>query len=151
DYGAVGDGTTDDTMALQKALDDLRTVMTNTWSTLYFPPGTYLITAGLTTTRMTQDDYMTDIVGDDPDTTTIAWDGPAGGTMFSLDAWYNKVSRLTFDGKTTAGIGLSRGPGFATYGELSDLVFKDFQQGAGILLGSNMTQGIAEQAVLRDR
>lgn len=38
DYGAKGDGVSDDTENVQKALNDL-----NSYSTLYFPPGTYKI------------------------------------------------------------------------------------------------------------
>ena len=39
DHGAVGDGTTDDTLAIQAAIDALET--SNTHNTLYFPKGTY--------------------------------------------------------------------------------------------------------------
>jgi hypothetical protein len=42
-YGAKGDGTTDDTAALQKALDD----MMGLHKVLYFPNGTYLVSATL--------------------------------------------------------------------------------------------------------
>jgi hypothetical protein len=151
DYGASGDGTTDDTAALQKALDDLKSVRTNTWSVLYLPAGTYRITSQLTTTRSAHSDYLGgDIVGEDPATTTLVWDGAAGGTILLLDAWYNKVSRLTFDGKGKAALGLVRAGGFATYGELSDLQFRDFTGGC-LLLGNGAGGGIAEQAVVRDR
>lgn len=40
DYGAKGDGVTDDTVALQSAL--------NTNQSIYFPPATYIISSGLT-------------------------------------------------------------------------------------------------------
>jgi hypothetical protein len=43
DYGAVGDGTTDDTAAIQAAIDDWKT----TGATIFFPRGTYKITATL--------------------------------------------------------------------------------------------------------
>ena len=39
DFGAKGDGTTDDSNAIQAALTDLKTVMTNSYSVLYFPAG----------------------------------------------------------------------------------------------------------------
>lgn len=42
-YGAKGDGTTDDTAALQKALDDIMGLH----KVLYFPNGTYLVSATL--------------------------------------------------------------------------------------------------------
>jgi hypothetical protein len=41
DYGAKGDGVTDDTPAIQAAINDLRNMPGNAWSTLYFPAGVY--------------------------------------------------------------------------------------------------------------
>jgi hypothetical protein len=78
------------------------------------------------------------------------WDGAAGQIMLSLDAWYAKVSRLTFDGKSKASIGLYRGDTFSTGCELSDLQFKDM--GIGVQFGGGLAGadgGQAEHAVLR--
>jgi hypothetical protein len=150
DYGAKGDGTTDDTAAMQAALNDLKNVQTNSWSVLYFPSGTYKITQTLTTTRSLHNDYHgAQIIGQDPNTTSIVWAGASGGTMFSWDAWYDKISRLTFDGKGLAGRGLWRIGGFTTYSEISDTIFKDIN--VCIDLGENSGGGIAEQMILRDR
>src|SRR5699024_6412044 len=44
DYGALGDGITDDTISIQKALDEL---VEQGGGTLYFPAGTYLVTKPL--------------------------------------------------------------------------------------------------------
>ena len=49
DYGAVGDGKTDDTAAIQKGLDDLQLHKDSV--VLYFPAGTYRITETVSTTR----------------------------------------------------------------------------------------------------
>lgn len=64
DYGAIGDGTTDDTKAIQKAISDgnrcAPTVCkstTRTPATVYFPGGTYLISEAII------DYYYTQIVG----------------------------------------------------------------------------------------
>ena len=45
DFGATGDGLTDDTAAIQRALDQLYTIQTNpqTRRSLYFPAGKYLV------------------------------------------------------------------------------------------------------------
>ncbi|MFY0540031.1 glycosyl hydrolase family 28-related protein [Nannocystis pusilla] len=153
DYGANPDDNEDDAPSIQLALNELRTVESNTWNVLYFPRGEYLIGSQLTTVRgaHAHNDYLgADIVGEDPETTSLIWRGPVGGTMMQLDAWYNKVSRLTFDGQNTASIGLERSGKYATYGELSDLQFKDFT-GAALLLGNGTVGGQAEQAILRSR
>ena len=67
DFGAVGNGVTDDTAAIRTALNALKNVHTNTWSVLYFPAGTYRITRPLTTSRSSNQDYFgADIIGADP-------------------------------------------------------------------------------------
>src|SRR5437879_1790745 len=49
DHGAVGDGKTDDTAAIQKGLDDLRQHRKH--CVLFFPAGTYRITQTVQTVR----------------------------------------------------------------------------------------------------
>ena len=84
DFGAKGDGTTDDTAAIQAALDALKAVQTNTWSVLYFPSGTYKITQALTTTRATHHDYLgAQIIGQDPNTTSMIWPARQGASCSS--------------------------------------------------------------------
>jgi hypothetical protein len=95
DYGAQGDGKADDTAAIQKALDDLR--QHKKFCVLYFPAGTYRVTATVKTTRKAHTDCMCAIVGEDPDTTILHWDGPAGGTLFQYDTWYAAIRRLTLE------------------------------------------------------
>jgi hypothetical protein len=53
-YGAVGNGSANDTTAIQAAIDDSSTPYSNTYrGVLYFPPGTYNITSSLTFERST--------------------------------------------------------------------------------------------------
>ena len=44
DFGAVGDGLTDDTAAIQSAVNRLKTITDSLPATLYFPPGSYKVT-----------------------------------------------------------------------------------------------------------
>jgi hypothetical protein len=153
DYGAKGDGVTDDTAAIQAAMEDLRNMPGNRWSTLYFPAGTYRLEKTLLNQRRQHNDWLgCQIMGEDPATTILQWHGAEGQWMWGLDAWYCKVSRFTFDGRGRAGTGLMRWNNFSTYCELSDLWFKDIK-GNGICLGSatNNHEGQAEHAIERCR
>lgn len=146
DYGAVGDGKADDTAALQRAFTDLTKHEKS--CVLFIPKGTYRLTATVKTVRKEHADGMAiAVIGEDPATTILRWDGPQGGAMFQWDAWYSKISRLTFDGAKRAGTELLYGPAFSTYNETSDIIFRDAQ--AGLVLGANETNGQAENEVLR--
>ena len=148
DYGAVGDGKADDTVALQKALDEL--VLHKRSNVLFIPSGTYRITRTLKTSRTshTQGQGIT-LVGENPETTVLSWDGASGKTMFKWDAWYSKISRLTLDGQGKAGTGLQYGPAFSTYNETSDMYFRDMD--TCLLFGGKGYKGQAENEVLRSR
>ncbi len=146
-YGAVGDGKTDDTAAIQKGLDELR--FHKEFCVLYFPAGTYRITQPLKTVRESHTESMgISLIGEHPLNTAILWDGQKGAEMIRYSAWYSKISRLTLDGAGKAAVCLAYGPGFSTYNETSDMVFKDAR--IGLLLGG-AAHGQAENAVLRCR
>jgi hypothetical protein len=123
-YGAMGDGTTDDTAALQRALNDLGTPSHS--SVLFLPAGTYRITATLIMTSQ----IWVSLLGADPSTVTIRWDGPVGGTMLLANGVrYSRWGRITWDGHGRALTAVHHRwdgvvPGGATGNEHADEVFK---------------------------
>jgi hypothetical protein len=149
DYGASGDGQTDDTTALQKALDDLHRE-DRKFFVLYLPAGTYRVTRTLILFREKHNQSKdVSIIGEDPATTTLRWDGPADGVMLDYGAWYSKLGRLTFDGRGKARTAIAHGKSFATYNEFFDVFIRDV--GIGIEAGALGGQGLAETTVLRCR
>src|ERR1017187_7518514 len=104
DYGAVGDGKADDTAALQKAFDELG--YTKKHNVLYLPAGTYRITA----TLVMKNRLGVSILGEDPATVKILWDGAQDGAM----TWFNGVAysrwgRITWDGAGKAKVAIDHG------------------------------------------
>lgn len=85
DFGAKGDGTVDDTAALQKAIDAARAH--GKGALAYLPQGQYAVSATL---RLTGADYT---VAGSGFGTAIIWKGPAGGTTLEVTA----PERLTLE------------------------------------------------------
>lgn len=150
DYGARGDGVTDDTAAWQAALDDIGVVGKR--AVLYVPAGTYRITAMLTM----KGKRGVSIIGEDPQTTVVRWAGADGGTMLDIyGVAYSRFGRLTWDGAGKAGTALHHwftnpngGNYFPTHLEHTDEIFKDAQF---CLRAGKMGGGVAEGVVKRSR
>jgi hypothetical protein len=158
--GAVGDGNTDDTLALQKGLNALST---GAAQVLYLPPGTYKITATLNLTGSPQSGAAAfgwggvGIIGADPLTTTIKWAGPAGLPMLVQNGGLGtRYDRITWDGANAAGYGVAHwwnAQGGGIYGgsfEHQDEVFENMAIGiiAG-RMGANYGQLDSEGQVRR--
>lgn len=96
--GVVGDGVADDTAALQSVLNTVKSGMV-----IYFPPGTYRITAMLT---MTGPALGTALIGHGRET-RLLWDGEEGGKMLREDGFAQnaRYEGFVFDGKGKADIG----------------------------------------------
>lgn len=146
DYGAAGNGSSDDTSALQKALDDLG--QGNNSRVLYIPAGTYLISRNVILNPMAK----IGIVGEDPRRSIIKWNGPNGGNLLTLSGVaYSKINRLTFDGNRKASVLVDEawsgsGNYFDNMDEYADDIFQNAEMG---IRGGNLGAGANESAVWR--
>jgi hypothetical protein len=147
-YGAIGDGRADDTAAVQRALTELGT--SGHSPVLFLPTGRYRITHTLTLAHA----LWLSVIGEDPDTTAIVWDGPQGGTMLLVNGLaYSRINRLSFDGRKTAAVAVEQtydntAPHFDTGNEYADDVFADVQFG---IHGGFKGFGFAETSIVRAR
>ena len=143
-YGAAGDGVTDDTAAIQRGLNDLG--RPGKPQVLYFPPGTYKLTATLLLTGLQwrgSGNFRwggVSLIGDSPTTTRIKWFGPPGTAMLTQDGGFGtRYSRLTWDGSATAQYGIAQwwntteGHVYGGGTEHQDEVFQDMA--IGIMAG----------------
>ncbi len=113
-HHAVGDGTNDDTQAIQDALNLASQVgltlnnypLTTNQTTVYLPPGTYKISSTLKWNTGGYGIYGTALVGCGSNT-TIAWYGPPGGNMFfSTGVSHSRYCGLRWDGRNLAASGV---------------------------------------------
>jgi len=128
DFGAKGDGVTDDSAAIQKGLSAISTSHDKAdVAVLWFPAGKYRITSTLTMAGKNG----VSVIGEDPTTTTIAWDGPKGGTMiFTSGITRSRMLRITMDGSNSADTGFNvfwdaQTPYYPAFIYLTDMIFED--------------------------
>jgi len=146
EYGAIGDGISDDTNAIQSAFNLLKSQSLR--KVVYFPAGIYRITQTLEVSGESGLSCLgIGLIGEHPDTTIFRWDGASGGIMLDYSAWYSRIGRVTFDGVGKAGTILRHGYNFSTNNEICDTIFQDAE--FGIEVGHNDGQGIAETTVRR--
>src|SRR3989454_3386504 len=145
-YGAAGNGMADDTLAIQRGLNELG--KPDHSPVLFLPTGTYRITKTLVLASR----INVSIVGEDPATTTIIGDGEPGGTMVWLNGIaYSRFVRLTFQGKRNASVAVEQSwdmthPHFDTGNEYSDDRFVDVEYG---IHGGFKGGGFAETSIRR--
>jgi len=94
DYGAKGDGTTDDTTAIQAAID---AAVAAGGGIVFFPAGTYLISAFLNVLSLIASaKYNVKLVGVSQTASVIR--RKTAGTMVEIAGFYNGVVNLGFNG-----------------------------------------------------
>jgi hypothetical protein len=148
DFQAKGDGKTDDTRALQAAMDEAAKGSRGT--TLFLPPGTYCITSSLALTYA----INVSIVGSDPKQTIIRWTGGTKNSMLHLNGVaYSKFNRITFDGADIADIAVDQSwdgkhAYFDTANEYADDIFKNVKFG---IRGGAAGHGFAETSIRRSQ
>ena len=132
DFGAKGDGITDDTAALQSAI----TYVAQNYAVLWLPHGTYRTTQTLHVLNLRSGQ----IVGEDPATTSIVWAGSSSSNAVALidcsSCVTYTIKRLTLDGAGLLPIDLlidGDGDSYSTKGSLQDLRLKGATK--GILIG----------------
>jgi hypothetical protein len=147
-YGAKGDGVTDDTKALQSAFDAIGDY-TDTASVVYLPAGTYKITSTLNLKAQRR----IGIIGEDPATVTIQWKGAQDGTMLHINGVeHSRFNRITWNGEGVAKIAVDQSWDGKQYyfdsgNEFADDVFKNV--GFGIYGGYAHNISFAEVAIMR--
>lgn len=142
--GAVGDGKTDDTDSVQKALAMIVAPRPSGIS-IYFPAGTYRITRTLKVTADQRPVNGVLLVGRGRES-RLLWDGCAGGTLLEMEGMaYSRMVGIEFDGAGKAAIGhrhISMHT-FETAVRNSYLAFRNFTQ-AGVYADPNDKFAMAE-------
>jgi parallel beta-helix repeat protein len=107
DFGAIGDGVTDDTAAIQATID---AVGSAGGGSVYIPVGTYNLTSSLTVTN----DYVS-IIGDGSSASILLGNNPANWIIkFNADADYMKLDGLWIKGSAVSNATAQFGVGYTS-------------------------------------
>jgi hypothetical protein len=139
---AIGDGKADDTAAIQKALHGVRD-----GTVLYFPPGTYRITAPLSLRNSNGARWIGGLIVGSGRDTRVVWDGGDGGTMLVLNGIaYTRFVGFELDGRGKAGVGFhyQSTQGFQTEVTHRHLAFRGFTNAAVLEAHPNEGHALAE-------
>ncbi|HEY5913653.1 MAG TPA: glycosyl hydrolase family 28-related protein [Verrucomicrobiae bacterium] len=139
---AVGDGQADDTVALQKALSEVRD-----GTVLYFPPGSYRITSTLVLKNPTGARWIGGLIVGSGRDTRLVWDGAEGRTMLLLNGMaYSRFVGFELDGRGKAGVGFhyQATQGFQTEVTHRHLAFRGFTNAAVLEDHPDEGQALAE-------
>lgn len=147
DYGATGDGTTNDAVAIQAAFNAANTAQSKT---VYFPAGTYLTNATITVNPNTTNGVVPQIVGEGSQATTIKAGPSLGANPILKHQGASPSINLKWTGFQLLGTGAANGQ----YGVLhintcflnyDDITFSNLQEGIRF---ENEGGGFTEQNVL---
>lgn len=101
DYGALGDGSTNDTAAIQAAINAARSIPYGVGgATLVFPAGQYVVASQLTIAPTSGAVVQLNIVGSG--SVTLIWTGAAGASMIKSYGWkFSTIENITVVLNTT--------------------------------------------------
>jgi Pectate lyase superfamily protein len=110
DYGAVGDGITDDTVAITTLISNILAKPQIQWIPIYFPAGKYIMSDSLRPVSQKSGGYGVDIIGQGRECTIIEADinkpvinvAGAGGTSFDYRQ-PGSIKNITIVNKSTQG------------------------------------------------